>query len=250
MLAAPLMDDGLTIRVSGAVVSSSYIDLTAAVMTAFGATITRPDDRTWAVAPGGYAATEHTIEPDASAASYFFAAAAITGGRVEARGLGRASAQGDMGFVDVLESMGAAVERDDESTTVVGGDLGGVTVDMRDMSDTAQTLAVVAPFASSPTTIDGIGFIRGKETDRITAVVTELRRCGVDAAATSDGLLITPRAGVPVGPALISTYDDHRMAMSFAVLGLRTSGIRIADPSCVGKTFPGFWEALDHLTAR
>jgi 3-phosphoshikimate 1-carboxyvinyltransferase len=117
-------------------------------------------------------------------------------------------------------------------------------VDLADLSDTAQTLAVVAPFASSPTTITGIGFIRGKETDRIGAVVTELRRCGIDAEELPDGLRVHP--GTP-SPATVSTYDDHRMAMSFALLGLRAPGISIADPGCVAKTFPGYWRALEDL---
>jgi 3-phosphoshikimate 1-carboxyvinyltransferase len=198
------------------------------------------------VRPGGYRALErYAIEPDASAASYFVAAAAICGGSVRIEGLDTGSLQGDVGFVDVLERMGVTVERGVDHLTVTGGgELQGVVVDLADLSDTAQTLAVVAPFASSPTTITGIGFIRGKETDRIGAVVTELRRCGIDAEELPDGLRVHP--GSPTS-ATVSTYDDHRMAMSFALLGLRAPGISIADPGCVAKTFPGYWRALEDL---
>jgi 3-phosphoshikimate 1-carboxyvinyltransferase len=197
------------------------------------------------VSPTGYRATSFAVEPDASAASYFFAAAAITGGRVRVEGLGTDSLQGDLAFVDALEQMGAEVERGGDFTEVRGtGVLHGVTVDMRDLSDTAQTLAAVAVFADSPTEVTGIGFIRGKETDRIAAVVTELRRCGIEADETDDGFRLVP--GRPQ-PATVETYDDHRMAMSFALLGLRVPGIQIADPGCVDKTFPGYWDEFDRL---
>ena len=162
------------------------------------------------------------------------------------RGLGPASVQGDLGFVDVLARMGAEVERGTNWTEVRStGRLVGVDVDLADLSDTAPTLAVVAACASSPTRVSGIGFIRGKESDRIAAVVAELRRCGVGAEEEPDGFVIHP-SGAMHG-ARIETYDDHRMAMSFAVLGLRVPGISIADPGCVAKTFPGFFEALEGL---
>jgi 3-phosphoshikimate 1-carboxyvinyltransferase len=164
---------------------------------------------------------------------------------VRVEGLGTDSLQGDVAFADALELMGVHVERTATSLEVRGGGaLHGVDVDFADISDTAQTLAVVAPFADSPTTITGIGFIRRKETDRIAATVAELRRCGIDAEELDDGLRIHP--GTP-RPATVQTYDDHRMAMSFALLGLRVPGIRIADPGCVAKTFPGYWDALEQL---
>jgi 3-phosphoshikimate 1-carboxyvinyltransferase len=197
------------------------------------------------VAPTGYRPCDYRVEPDASAASYFFAAAAILGGRVRVDGLGRSSLQGDLAFVDVLGQMGAEVERGSHHTEVRGtGALRGVIADFSQISDTAQTLAAVAVFADTPTEVTGIGFIRRKETDRLHAVVTELRRCGIDATETDDGFRIVP--GDPE-PAVIRTYDDHRMAMSFALLGLRAPGIAIAEPSCVAKTFPGYWDALDRL---
>jgi 3-phosphoshikimate 1-carboxyvinyltransferase len=222
-----LLMAGFDVDVSTELISKPYVDMTRAVIRAF----TRP---------GRYA-----IEPDASAASYFFAAAAICDGRVTVEGLGRRSLQGDLGFVDVLASMGAGVEREDEHTTVRGvGRLHGIDVDLRDLSDMVPTLAAVAVFADSPTTISGVGFIRGKESDRIAAVVTELRRCGIEAVEHEDGLTIVPGL---VQPARVETYDDHRIAMAFALIGLRAPGIEIADPGCVAKTFPRYFETLDAL---
>jgi 3-phosphoshikimate 1-carboxyvinyltransferase len=247
LLAGPAMRTGLVVRVTTELVSRPYVDMTAAVMAAFGVTVEQPDERTWVVAPQPYRGTRYAIEPDASAASYVFAIAAITGGRVTVEGLGTPSLQGDLDFVDLLEGMGAQVERGPTSTTVTGsGHLRGIEADMAQLSDTAQTLAVVAAFAEGPTRVTGIGFIRGKETDRVGAVVTELRRAGIDATEEADGFIVRPG---PVQPATIETYDDHRMAMSFALLGLRAPGIRIADPGCVAKTFPGYWALLEGLRA-
>lgn len=245
LLSGPAMADGLQVELSTPLVSRPYVELTTATMAAFGVEVERGGERRFRVPPGRYRPGHHAVEPDASAASYFFAAAALCGGRVRVPGLGRRSVQGDLRFVDVLERMGAAVHRDDGGTEVAGtGALRGVDVDLSDCSDTAQTLAVVAVFASSPTRVRGIGFIRRKETDRIAAVVHELRRCGVDADEEDDGFLVRP--GRP-RPTRVATYGDHRMAMSFALLGLRVPGIEIADPDCVAKTFPGFFSALDGL---
>jgi 3-phosphoshikimate 1-carboxyvinyltransferase len=231
-------------------VSVPYLDMTVAVVHAFGGRVERPDARTFVVegrGPGaGYApVARYEVEPDASAASYLFAAAAITGGWVRVEGLGTASLQGDVAFVDLLERMGAEVGRQPDAIEVRGtGTLRGIDADLADLSDTAQTLAAVAVFADGPTRIDGIGFIRGKETDRIGAVVTELRRCGIEAEELADGLVVHP--GRPQ-PAVVQTYDDHRMAMSFALLGLRAPGIEIADPGCVAKTFPDYFDVLESL---
>lgn len=246
LLSAPCTAGGLELHVVSELVSVPYIDMTLAVMGAFGATAEHEQHRVLRVPSGGYRSPgTYTVEPDASAASYLFAAAAICGGSVTVEGLGTSSLQGDVAFVDVLERMGAQVRREPDRIEVRGtGTLHGVEVDLSDLSDTAQTLAVVAPFAQGPTTITGIGFIRHKETDRIGAVVTELRRCGIEAEELPDGLRVHP--GRP-RPALVSTYDDHRMAMSFALLGLVVPGIRIADPGCVAKTFPGYWDALEGI---
>jgi 3-phosphoshikimate 1-carboxyvinyltransferase len=241
LMAGPLMTEGLTVELTSALVSVPYVEMTRAVMAAFGVEVAG-----LSVAPGGYRATDYPVEPDASAASYFLGAAAVAGGRVTVRGLGTGSLQGDVGFADVLERMGATVTRSADSLTVnATGALRGVDVDMSDISDTAQTLAAVAVYADSPTRVRGIGFIRGKETDRVAAVVTELRRAGIDAVEDEDGFTINP--GVP-RPTRFATYEDHRMAMSLSLLGLRSPGIEIADPGCVAKTYPHFFTDLAALS--
>jgi len=240
LLAAPLMERGLRVELTSPLVSVPYVTMTLAVMEAFGVAADGLE-----VAPSIYAATELQIEPDASAAAYLFAAAAISGGRVTIEGLGTSSIQGDVAFVDILERMGAAVQREARRITVAGtGTLHGVDVDMANISDTAQTLAAVAVFAHGPTRIGGIGFIRGKESDRIGALATELTRAGVAVSADEDGLTVTPG---PVRPTRFRTYDDHRMAMSLALIGLRAPGIEIEDPGCVAKTYPTFFADLDSL---
>jgi 3-phosphoshikimate 1-carboxyvinyltransferase len=245
LLAGPAMRTGLVVRVTTELVSRPYVDMTVAVMAAFGVSVAQPDHQTWVVEAQPYRSTTYAVEPDASAASYCFAAAAIAGGRVTVEELGTPSLQGDLDFVELLALMGADVQRGATSTTVrVAEPLHGIEADMSQLSDTAQTLAVVATVADSPTEVSGIGFIRGKETDRIHAVVRELHRAGIDAEERADGFLVRP--GAPHA-ATIETYDDHRMAMSFALLGLRSEGVRISDPGCVAKTFPGYWTLLEHL---
>jgi 3-phosphoshikimate 1-carboxyvinyltransferase len=245
LLAGPAAPEGLTVELTTELVSGPYVELTLGTMAAFGAVVDRPDPRRFVIRPGGYRATHYAVEPDASAASYFLAAAAITGGRVRIPGLGVGAAQGDARFADVLGAMGAEVVRDAEGLEVRGtGRLEGIDVDLADLSDTAQTLAAVAVFASGPTRVRGIGFIRRKETDRIAAVVGELRRLGITAREEADGFVVEP--GTP-RPGRVRTYDDHRMAMSFALLGLRVPGIEIADPGCVAKTFPGYFGVLEQL---
>lgn len=258
LLAAPCVrGDDVVLRLppGSALVSGPYVAMTRAVMADFAAPVHELDASGWVVPGTGYEARAYAVEPDASAASYFFAAAALLGGSVTVEGLGSGSLQGDLAFVDVLERMGAAVDRRAGRTTVTGtGVLHGGTFDLGELSDTAQTLAAVAPFADAPVTVTGIGFIRRKETDRIAAVVAELRRLGVTAREDPDGFTIEPwrpAAGQALGEGVtVRTYDDHRMAMAFSLLGLRVSGIRIADPGCVAKTFPGYWDALDGLRAQ
>ena len=249
LLSAPCFAEGLTVRVSGDLVSKPYVDMTLATMGAFGAQITRDAYESFSVAPGGYRAADYVIEPDASAASYFFGAAAITGGRVKIEGLGTSALQGDVAFVDALEQMGVTVNRTATSIEVDArslpeGGLRGIEIDMAHCSDTAQTLAVVAVFANSPTKVTGIGFIRRKETDRIAAVVTELQRSGVRATEDDDGFTIFPG---PLSPTTFATYDDHRMAMSFSLLGLKVPGMAVENPGCVAKTFPTYFDVLETL---
>jgi len=245
LLAAPGTSKGLQVTLDGHVVSRPYLDMTVEVMRAFGAQVDQPTPNQFTVSPTGYQAANYQIEPDASAASYFFAAAAVTGGRVKVDGLGSNALQGDVGFVDVLAAMGADVTKTESSIEVRGtGKLSGVDVDMSQISDTAQSLAAIAPFADGPVRVTGIDFIRKKETDRIAAVVTELNRMGIDAIEEEDGFLIQP--GEPK-PAKIETYHDHRMAMSLAVTGLMAPGIEILDPGCVDKTFPTYWDVLTSL---
>lgn len=245
MMMAPYTDAGLTINIDGDLVSTPYVDMTAEMMGAFG--VEAEIDEGYAhidVSPGRYQPMHYAIEPDASNASYFFAAAAITGGRVRIDGIGADSMQGDLDFVDVLEAMGCRVSMGDDWTEIHGpadGVLTGGEFDFSDISDTAQTLAAIAPFADSPVTITGIAHSRLKETDRVAAMATELRKLGQDVIELEDGIVITPK---PVNPAEIETYDDHRMAMAFAVTSLRAPGLRILDPNCVNKTFPGYWEEL------
>ncbi|MGH2532538.1 MAG: 3-phosphoshikimate 1-carboxyvinyltransferase [Thermomicrobiales bacterium] len=253
LLAAPCAAEGVEIEVIGELVSKPYLVITAAVMRAFGVEVELDTEhwRAFRVAAGQrYTGRVYQVEPDASNASYFFAAAAVTGGRVRVDGLGRGSTQGDLHFVDVLARMGATVTVGDNFVEVQGpppGELRGVDADMNAISDTAQTLGVIAPFAAGPTTIRGVAHMRLKETDRVAAMAAELRRLGQGVEERADGLTIHP---APVTPAAIQTYDDHRMAMSFAVAALRAPGVRILDPGCVAKTFPDFFARLGAMVGR
>lgn len=251
LMAAPYARHGVDVGVLGDLVSKPYLPMTTRVMAAFGVAADLDTDN-WArlgVRPGQhYTGRHYQIEPDASNASYFFAAAAVTGGKVRVEGLGRHSTQGDLKFVEVLRAMGAEVTIGEDATEVQGppnGDLRGVDLDLGPISDTAQTLAAIAPFADGPTTIRGVAHARLKETDRVAALATELRKLGQEVEEFPDGLRITPR---PVTPAEIHTYDDHRMAMSFAIAALRAPGIQLLDPGCVAKTFPRFFDVLDAAT--
>jgi 3-phosphoshikimate 1-carboxyvinyltransferase len=252
LLAAPCAggdsSEPLVIDIAGPLVSVPYITMTLAVMRSFGAEVENtPDFKQFRIATTGYRRQEYSIEPDASAASYFWAAAAITRGRIRVEGLGAASLQGDVGFCDVLARMGCRVTSDRAGTTVEGGALNGVDVDMNAISDTVQTLGAVALFANGPTTIRNVGHIRHKETDRIGALATELRKLGAQVDESADGLRIEPGK---LQPAAIDTYDDHRMAMSLALVGLKLPGVVINDPECVGKTYPGYWDDLSQLRRR
>lgn len=245
LMASPLAERPVVLDVAGPLVSKPYVEMTLAVMHAFGVDAARTGYERFAFPGGGrYRGCDYRIEPDASAASYFFAAAAITGGRITVEGLSAQSLQGDVAFCDVLEKMGCRVERRDNALTVEGRPLRGVDVDMNAISDTVQTLAAVALFAEGPTTIRGVGHIRFKETDRIGDLAAELRKLGASVEERDDGLTIAP---APLRPAEIETYYDHRMAMSLALVGLRVPGVVILDPQCTGKTYPRFFEDLRRL---
>jgi 3-phosphoshikimate 1-carboxyvinyltransferase len=249
MIVAPLSSQGLTIEVEGELVSKPYVDMTLATMTAFDAEFERDGYRRFRFSGlssgfGGYVGCEYPIEPDASAASYFFAAAAITGGTVTVQGLGTFSRQGDLQFVYALERMGCTVDMKPAQTTLFAGKLHGVDIDMGDISDTVPTLAAVACFAEGPTTIRRVGHIRHKETDRIAALVQEIRKTGCQVDEFQDGLTIHPPM---TQGAIFDTYNDHRMAMSLALLGLRHSGIAVRDPGCTAKTYPDYFADLARL---
>jgi 3-phosphoshikimate 1-carboxyvinyltransferase len=247
VMVAPFHSPGpLAIRLEGPLVSRPYVEMTLAMMRHWGAAwhtladgYVFPDESAADFGVAGY-----PIEPDASAASYFFAAAAITGGRVTVLDLPENSLQGDVRFVDVLAAMGCRVERCSSGITVHGRPLRGIDMDMNDISDTVMTLAAVACFADRPTTIRNVGHIRHKETDRLAALAAELRRLGAGVAEFADGLTITPG---PLHGAVVETYNDHRMAMSLALVGLRVPGVVIKDPGCVAKTYPQFFQDLEKL---
>jgi 3-phosphoshikimate 1-carboxyvinyltransferase len=253
LMAAPLASGDVLIDVAGPVPSKPYLDITTTVMEAFGvpvlAEFLEGDARFVVAAPQHYQATNFNIEPDASNASYFLAIPAVVGGSVTVKGLGRSSIQGDVRFVDVLEQMGCRIDCSESDLTVNGPDerqmLEGVDVDLNEMPDLAQTLAVISLFADGPTTIRNVANLRVKETDRIRALSAELTKLGAEVDERSDGLTIHP----PKEPrgAAIETYNDHRMAMSFALAGLRIPGVSICAPQCCAKTFPDFFQRWDRV---
>lgn len=243
LMAAPLARDGLAITVTG-LVSAPYVDMTVRMMRQFGTKVTRDGD-TFTVRSAGYAARSFTVEPDASAASYFFAAAAVTGQTAFVPGLGADSLQGDVAFARVLKRMGATVEVWPDGLAVTGtGPLHGAEVNMRDISDTMPTLAAIAPFADGPVRIVDVANTRVKESDRVDACAVNLRRLGIEVATGPDWIEIWP--GDPKA-AMIDCRGDHRIAMSFSVTGLRTPGLTLDDPACVRKTFPDFHTVLAGL---
>ena len=244
LLAAPNSKAAIKLLVDGSLVSTPYIDMTIRVMEAFGVQIDQNQHDTFQITPQQYASTDFLIEPDASAASYFWAAAAIAGGAVTVRGLRRDALQGDVAFCDCLQRMGCRVENNQNGITVLSGTLRGIEVDMNNISDTVQTLAAVALFADGPTTITGVAHIRHKETDRITDLARELRKFGADVEENPDGLRITPQK---LRPAEIETYNDHRMAMSLALVGLKIPKVVIQNPDCTQKTYPAFFDDLNSV---
>ncbi|MBL4701129.1 MAG: 3-phosphoshikimate 1-carboxyvinyltransferase [Phycisphaeraceae bacterium] len=253
---APYLPGGLTIDFDGQPISIPYITMTLSLMHQFGIKANiAPGFTSITVPQGVYKPVNLHIEPDASNASYFLAAAAITpASKCTIKGLGFRSVQGDAGFAEVLQLMGASVICEPDSITVIsppkGEKLVGIDIDLNHMPDMAQTLAAVAYFADGPTTIRNVGNLRVKETDRMAAIQVELMKLGAEVDIEGDDIIITP----PVNPMLpadeavtINTYDDHRMAMSFAVIGLRKPGVVLQDPTCVNKTFPDFYDYLTRL---
>lgn len=250
LLVAPYAQQPAILQVKGEVLSKPYVAMTLSVMADFGIEVDCNQELTHFEIPQGcYRAMEYQIEGDASNASYFWAAAAITGGRVTVSNVPVPSLQGDAGLVPLLARMGCEVSREKGGITVQGRKaLEGITVDMGDMPDVVPTLAVVAAFAQGITTIKNIAHLRIKECDRLSAVVTELTKMGAHVEEHPDSMIIHGDGGASLHGAVIDTYKDHRMAMSFAVTGLRVPGVQISDEGCVAKSFPDFWERFGWLS--
>jgi 3-phosphoshikimate 1-carboxyvinyltransferase len=250
LIAAPYAATDVTIALEGPVPSLPYIALTVEAMEAFGATVDRSGSGRYRVVSGRtYQGREYRIEGDVSSASYFFLAAALLKGRAQVENIDPRTRQGDIAFLTILERLGCRVVRDRSRVTVEGGPLPGgeMTFDLGAMPDMVPTLAALAALRPGRTLIRNVAHLRFKESDRLAALVTELRRTGVDAEELADGLAVT--GGHPHGAA-IETYNDHRIAMAFAVLGLAVPGMKIENEACVGKSFPGFWAALEGLSGR
>ena len=263
LMIAPYAKSPVEIEVITELNSKPYVDMTIAVMQDFGVNVERQGYERFIIRPSSFfppfdvrfdrlsAAAQgklssYSIESDASAASYFFAAPVICGGTVRVENISRSSKQGDIAFLDVLGQMGCKTTEDNNSIEVSCTNSGkGIDMDMRDIPDTAQTLAAIAPFASSPTRIRGIASARHKETDRIHATCMELGRLGVQVEEHEDGMTVYPCNEIQ--PATVRTYNDHRMAMAFSLIGLRVPGVTIENPACVSKTFPNYFDVLENL---
>ena len=248
MMVAPMLDDGLTIHITSKKTDGSYIRITKKMMAQFGCAVSF-DGKTYVIEAGSkYQPETYQIEPDVSAACYFYAAAALTGGYCLVKNVRRTSMQGDMKFLDVLKQLGCTVTEEREGISVTGpaeGEYDGVDVDMNDFSDQTMTLAAIAPFAKTPTIIRNIEHIRYQESDRIEAVANELNSLCIDIKKGRDRIEILPGK---VKPGVVKTYSDHRMAMAFALIGLKVDGIIIDDYECCAKTFENYFEVLEAAT--
>lgn len=248
LLCGVMCREGVTIRLTGTRNARAYVGISMDMMGEFGCQTEQLDEDTYRVLPEQrYRGGEYQIEPDVSAACYFYGLAAVTGGEAKVMHVHRATSQGDIRFLDVLEKMGCQVREEADGIVVTGnedGRLEGVHVCMSDFSDQTMTLAALAPFAQGDTVIDGVGHIRRQESDRIRGIVTELTRMGISCEEREDGLTIHPGA---VRPTVVSTYDDHRMAMAFALTGCRAEGIVIDNPECCKKTFENYFDILTNL---
>ena len=248
LLSGVMCREGVTVHLTGPRSARAYVGITMRMMEEFGCQVYRLDENTYRVMRGQtYRGREYQIEPDVSAACYFYGLAAVTGSEVKVMHVHSATTQGDIKFIDVLEQMGCHVKEERDGVVVTGvtcGQLRGVHVDMSDFSDQTMTLAAVAPFADSETVIDGVGHIRGQESDRIHGIVTELARMGIRCEERPDGITVHPGE---VRPAVVNTYEDHRMAMAFSLVGCRVKGIVIDNPGCCRKTFENYFELLTSL---
>ena len=245
LLIAPYANNDTEIMVTGAPVSRPYIDITLDVMQKFGITVVRENYDRFSIPAGQtYQAGSYVVESDCSQAGYFWAAAAITGATIRVKNITADSRQGDIRFLDVLAAMGCTISKDPKGISVTGGSLTAIEVDMADMPDLVPTLAVIAAFARGTTLLKNVAHLKGKESNRLDATVRELTKMGIDADCSESALQI--RGGEPHG-AEIETYDDHRIAMSFAVAGLKTNGVFIKNEECVEKSFPNFWQVLERL---
>jgi 3-phosphoshikimate 1-carboxyvinyltransferase len=245
LMVAPYARRDVNIEVMGSLASKPYVDITRDVMSAFGVEINNREYRSFFIKAGQrYLPQKYRIEGDTSNASYFFSAAAVCRGRVRVENINPATIQGDIGFLEILERMGCHVTRGRDWIEVLGGELNGIEMDMNEMPDLVPTLAVTAAFAQGKTGIQNIKHLRFKESDRLHALTAELSKMGIRIKEGEDRLEI--EGGTPHG-AEIETYDDHRMAMSFAVAGLAVPGVKIKGERCVDKSFPGFWDVLQRL---
>ncbi len=242
LMAAPYAGKAVTIKIRGELVSRPYVDMTCRMMAGFGVQVEEKEQAVFTIPPRQtYRARDYAVEGDASSASYFLAAAAVTGGRLKVLNVGEDSIQGDAGFARLLERMGAKVRYGPDWTEISGSLKRGIKIDLNGMPDMVPTLAVAALFAPGRTVIANVANLRYKESDRLAAMAVELKKIGARVEELPDGLVIE---GGQLHGAEIETYNDHRIAMAFALAGLRIPGIKIKDPGCVAKTFPGFFDAF------
>ncbi len=245
LLSSVMCGGGLRIRLTGTRSAKAYVNISMKMMAEFGCEVEQTGEDTYMVLPGQqYRAREYQVEPDVSAACYFYAIAAVTESEVKVKHVHSSTTQGDIRFLEVLQQMGCRQREEEDGIVIAGAPLKGIHVDMGNFSDQTMTLAAIAPFADGDTVIDGVGHIRGQESDRIRGIVTELGRMGIQCEERQDGLTIHPG---DIHPAVIRTYGDHRMAMAFAVTGCGAEGIVIDDPECCGKTFENYFEVLTSL---
>lgn len=245
LLSSVMCGGGLRIRLTGTRSAKAYVNISMKMMEEFGCEVEQTGEDTYMVLPGQqYRAREYQVEPDVSASCYFYAIAAVTESEVKVKHVHSSTTQGDIRFLEVLQQMGCRQREEEDGIVIAGAPLKGIHVDMGDFSDQTMTLAAIAPFADGDTVIDDVGHIRGQESDRIRGIVTELGRMGIQCEERQDGLTIHPG---DIHPAVIRTYEDHRMAMAFAVTGCRAEGIVIDDPECCSKTFENYFEVLTSL---